>query len=354
MLARGDRTPGGGCDPGRRDRLAAADAGRGVPGPDRRRGAAELARPARPSGAHDDHDIRQSPQPSRRTPGIAAPSAARSPLRALRKYFRTPGPEHHGHRPVRHVPVQLPLRLRAAPSTLVATSYVDFLVPSYVASIVLFTGGGIAVAVAEDKAEGFTDRLLSLPVSRYSLVLGRTLADSSTNVWSILTTAAFGFAVRIPAARHLAGRAGRPWPVRAVRGRLHGRVHRDGAVRAERPGRAGDVADRVRVRVHLQRVCAGHLDAGLAAAVLEVPADHPHGRRGPVAAGRVDQRCRLALAWSALLLVVSCRSRCSGTGGHDATPTVAPPAWRGRYHRSWQDEASGGADPASAKQRKGA
>ena len=45
-----------------------------------------------------------------------------------------------------------------------SASYVDYLVPAYVATIVLFTGGGIAVAVAEDKASGFTDRLLSLPV----------------------------------------------------------------------------------------------------------------------------------------------------------------------------------------------
>jgi ABC-2 type transport system permease protein len=74
-----------------------------------------------------------------------------------------------------------------------ASSYVDYLVPSYVATIVLFTGGGIAVAVAEDRAQGFTDRLLSLPVPRYSIVLGRTLADSTTNAWSILATAAFGF-----------------------------------------------------------------------------------------------------------------------------------------------------------------
>jgi len=75
-----------------------------------------------------------------------------------------------------------------------SVSYVDYLVPAYVATIVLFTGGGIAVAVAEDRAQGFTDRLLSLPVPRLSLVLGRTVADSSTNAWSILTTAALGFA----------------------------------------------------------------------------------------------------------------------------------------------------------------
>ncbi len=73
------------------------------------------------------------------------------------------------------------------------TSYVEYLVPGYVATIVLFTGGGIAVAVAEDRAQGFTDRLLSLPISRYSIVAGRTLADSLTNAWSIVATSAFGF-----------------------------------------------------------------------------------------------------------------------------------------------------------------
>lgn len=75
-----------------------------------------------------------------------------------------------------------------------ASSYVYYLVPGYVATIVLFTGGGIAVAVAEDRVQGFTDRMLSLPVPRRALVLGRTVADSSTNAWSICTTAAFGFA----------------------------------------------------------------------------------------------------------------------------------------------------------------
>ena len=113
-------------------------------------------------------------------------------LRALRKYIRTPGLSIMGI-------VQSALFLFSFRYVFGgaihagATSYVDFLVPAYVATIVLFTGGGIAVAVAEDKVQGFTDRLLSLPVPRYSLVLGRTLADSTTNVWSILTTAAFGF-----------------------------------------------------------------------------------------------------------------------------------------------------------------
>ena len=74
-----------------------------------------------------------------------------------------------------------------------ASSYVAYLVPGYVATIVLFTGAGIAIAVAEDRAEGFTDRLLSLPIPRRAIVIGRAMADASTNVWAICITVAFGF-----------------------------------------------------------------------------------------------------------------------------------------------------------------
>jgi ABC transporter DrrB family efflux protein len=113
--------------------------------------------------------------------------------RALRKYFRTPGLFILGM-------VQSGLFLFSfryvfgGAVSVGGTSYVDYLVPGYVATIVLFSGGGIAVAVAEDRAEGFTDRLLSLPVARSSIVLGRAVADFATNLWSILFTAALGFA----------------------------------------------------------------------------------------------------------------------------------------------------------------
>jgi ABC-2 type transport system permease protein len=112
--------------------------------------------------------------------------------RALLKYFRTPGLFVMGM-------IQAGLFLfsfRYVFGGAVVTgggSYVDYLVPGYVATIVLFTGAGIAVAVADDRAQGFTDRLLSLPVPRYSIVLGRAAADFATNTWSILFTAALGF-----------------------------------------------------------------------------------------------------------------------------------------------------------------
>ena len=126
-----------------------------------------------------------------RTPGVAGASGQVA-LRALRKYIRTPGLSVMGV--VQSVMFLFSFRYVFGGAIHAGSaSYVDFLVPAYVASIVLFTGGGIAVAVAEDKVQGFTDRLLSLPVPRYALVLGRTIADSTTNVWSILSTAAFGF-----------------------------------------------------------------------------------------------------------------------------------------------------------------
>jgi ABC-2 type transport system permease protein len=134
------------------------------------------------------------PQPIRRParPPSVPGASGQVALRALRKYFRTPGLWIMGI--VQSAMFLFSFRYVFGGAIHAgSTSYVDFLVPSYVATIVLFTGGGIAVAVAEDKVQGFTDRLLSLPVPRYSLVLGRTLADSATNLWSVVTTAAFGF-----------------------------------------------------------------------------------------------------------------------------------------------------------------
>jgi ABC-2 type transport system permease protein/oleandomycin transport system permease protein len=124
-------------------------------------------------------------------PGVIL-SSAEVALRALRKYFRTPGLWAMGV--VQSVLFLFSFRyvfggyIQGG-----AQRYADFFVPGYVATIVLFTGGGIAVAVAEDRAAGFTGRLLSLPVPRVSIVAGRAAADFLTNAWSILLTAAFGF-----------------------------------------------------------------------------------------------------------------------------------------------------------------
>jgi ABC transporter DrrB family efflux protein len=130
------------------------------------------------------------------TAPVAPPGAGRAAVevarRVLVKYFRTPGLSVMG---IAQAGLFLFSFRFVFGGAIVSggQTYVDYLVPGYVATIVLFTGGGIAVAVAEDRAQGFTDRLLSLPIPRVSIVLGRAAADFLTNGWAILFTAALGF-----------------------------------------------------------------------------------------------------------------------------------------------------------------
>ena len=74
-------------------------------------------------------------------------------------------------------------------------SYVDFLVPGFVVTGVLFSGMGGAAGVAEDVEAGFFDRLRSLPVPRTGLVVGRSLADTALVSWGLVVTIAIGFAI---------------------------------------------------------------------------------------------------------------------------------------------------------------
>jgi ABC-2 type transport system permease protein len=126
------------------------------------------------------------------SPGTATTATLEVAHRALLKFFRTPALIGMGV--VQSALFLFSFRYVFGGAIHAGTSkYVAFLVPGYVATIVLFTGGGIAVAVADDRSEGFTDRLLSLPIPRYSIVMGRALADFATNAWAIVTTTAFGF-----------------------------------------------------------------------------------------------------------------------------------------------------------------
>lgn len=73
--------------------------------------------------------------------------------------------------------------------------YVDYMVPGFVVTGVLFSGSGAAAGVAEDVEQGFSDRLRSLPVSRTALLAGRALADTGVVLWGLLIMTAVGFLV---------------------------------------------------------------------------------------------------------------------------------------------------------------
>jgi ABC-2 type transport system permease protein len=73
--------------------------------------------------------------------------------------------------------------------------YVDYLVPGFVATGVLFSGIGAAVATAEDLEQGFVDRLRSLPIPRSSVLGARAIADTAILTLGSAVTVAIAFAV---------------------------------------------------------------------------------------------------------------------------------------------------------------
>jgi ABC transporter DrrB family efflux protein len=73
--------------------------------------------------------------------------------------------------------------------------YVDFLVPGFVMTSVLFMGMTTAAGIAEDLEQGFVDRLRSLPIPRAAVLVGRAIADTQVLTWNLAVTVAIGFAV---------------------------------------------------------------------------------------------------------------------------------------------------------------
>lgn len=76
-----------------------------------------------------------------------------------------------------------------------ALNYVNFLVPGFVVTGVLFQGMTAASGVAEDRQGGLFDRLRSLPIRLLSIVTGRVLADATVVAWGVVVMTAVGFAV---------------------------------------------------------------------------------------------------------------------------------------------------------------
>jgi ABC-2 type transport system permease protein len=73
--------------------------------------------------------------------------------------------------------------------------YVDFLVPGFVGTGVLFAGMTASIGAAEDFQEGLFDRLRSLPVPRLGIVAGRVVADTFLATIGLTVTTLVGFAM---------------------------------------------------------------------------------------------------------------------------------------------------------------
>ena len=73
--------------------------------------------------------------------------------------------------------------------------YVDWLVPGFLTTVILWSGMAAASGVAEDGSSGLYDRLRSLPIPRSAVMVGRSLADATLIGWGVFTTAIIGYLV---------------------------------------------------------------------------------------------------------------------------------------------------------------
>ena len=73
--------------------------------------------------------------------------------------------------------------------------YVNYLMPGIFAQVVAFGAVQTAVGLAEDRNKGLVERLRSLPMARYAVLAGRTLADLVRNVFVVTLMLGVGFAV---------------------------------------------------------------------------------------------------------------------------------------------------------------
>jgi len=73
--------------------------------------------------------------------------------------------------------------------------YVDFLVPGFLATGILWLGMPAATGVADDANTGVHDRMRSLPIPRASVMFGRSVADTSLTLWGIFVGTVLAFIV---------------------------------------------------------------------------------------------------------------------------------------------------------------
>ncbi len=73
--------------------------------------------------------------------------------------------------------------------------YVDFVVPGFITTGVLFNAMYAVVGMAEDMETGLIARLRSLPIPRSAVLMGRATADTAIQVWALVITVAIGFLV---------------------------------------------------------------------------------------------------------------------------------------------------------------
>lgn len=142
-----------------------------------------------------------TPSPPTEVPHVAvhgaghATTALATAKRTILQFFRTPSVLIMGSVQGALFLFMFRYVFGGAISTRGELSYVDFLVPGFLVTTVLWTGMGASAGVAEDATSGVHDRLRSLPIPRSAVMVGRSLADFVLVAWGFLVTSVIGFVV---------------------------------------------------------------------------------------------------------------------------------------------------------------
>lgn len=73
--------------------------------------------------------------------------------------------------------------------------YIQFLIPGIFAQTIVFNSAFTSVGIAEDMQKGYIDRLLSLPMSRSAVLVGRTISDLVRNVLTFVVMLVVAFII---------------------------------------------------------------------------------------------------------------------------------------------------------------
>lgn len=74
-------------------------------------------------------------------------------------------------------------------------SYIDFLLPGVLVQTATFAGLNTAIALTEDLRNGLMDRFWSLPMSRFSVVAGRIVADTIFSATGVVVMISVGLLI---------------------------------------------------------------------------------------------------------------------------------------------------------------
>ncbi|HSX57952.1 MAG TPA: ABC transporter permease [Candidatus Saccharimonadales bacterium] len=74
-----------------------------------------------------------------------------------------------------------------------ADKYIQFLLPGIIIQTALFGSSQASVGIAEDMKSGLIDRLRSLPIAGFSVIMGKVLADTIRNILVVIIMVAVGF-----------------------------------------------------------------------------------------------------------------------------------------------------------------